>query len=184
MNQPQTQRTRTIVTIVTLVFVIWVAVDQLSKVWVLNHFTDGGVMDLNWVLIHLVWNPGAAFSLPMPTPIIQAIVALIALYLVARAIPKTTSTIFSICYGAILGGALGNLIDRFLYDGKVVDFIDLNFWPLTSFPVFNVADIGISAGVVIVVVGLAIHDWKHREPADQGPRHEIISEETDRAIGE
>lgn len=183
MEQPQADRTRTMAIIVFTVFVLWVVVDQLSKFWVLDRLGDHGQIDLGWMIAHLVWNPGAAFSIPMPTPIIQGAVALVALYLVARAIPKTTSTIFAGCYGAILGGALGNLIDRFLYDGKVVDFIDLNFWPLTSFPVFNIADIGISVGVAIVVIGLAIHDFKHREPADQGPRHEIVSEETDRAIG-
>lgn len=183
MQQPQADRTRTMTIIVFTVFVLWVVVDQLSKFWVLDRFADGSVLNLNWVLMHLVWNPGAAFSIPMPTPVIQGAVALVALYLVVRAIPKTTSKLFAVCYGAILGGALGNLIDRFLYDGKVVDFIDLNFWPLTTFPVFNIADIGISVGVAIVVVGLAIYDFKHREPATQGPRHEIVSEETDRAIG-
>ena len=169
--------------ITTVVFLGWVVLDQLTKVWVLNQLGEGGHINLEWMILHLVWNPGAAFSIPMPTPVIQGAVALIALVMVIRALPKTTSTIFAVCYGAILGGALGNLIDRFLYDGKVVDFFDLNFWPLQSFPVFNVADIGISVGVGVILFGLVIHDWLHREPAETGTRHELVSEETDREIG-
>lgn len=183
MHEPQSSRTRSIAIVTAIVFLAWVVVDQLSKFWVLDRFVEGQSMPLGLFAIHFVWNEGAAFSLPMPSPVIQGVVALVALYMVARAIPKTTSTIFAICYGAILGGALGNLIDRFIHDGRVVDFIQFNFWPLTGFPIFNVADIGISVGVAIVVIGLAIHDFKHREPAEDGPRHEVVSEETDRAIG-
>ena len=184
MTQPDTHRTRTMAIITMAVFVGWVVIDQLTKIWVLDRFSEGEPLNLGWIIMHLVWNPGAAFSIPMPTPLIQGAVALIALIMVVRALPKTTSAVFAACYGAILGGALGNLIDRFLYDGKVVDFLDLNFWPLETFPVFNVADMGISVGVAVIVVGLGIHDWLHREPAAKGARHEIVSEETDRAIGE
>lgn len=170
-------------TIVVVVFIVWLILDQVSKFWVVHHFENGGVVDWNLVLIHLVWNPGAAFSLPMPTPVIQGGVALLAAYLIVRAIPKTTSTIMGVCYGAILGGALGNLIDRFVHDGKVVDFIDLNFWPLTTFPVFNIADIGISVGTAIVIVGIAIYDYRQRPQEAPRPMRETVSEETDRGIG-
>ncbi len=184
MNDAQAKRTRLMTIITLVVFVLWVAIDQISKFWVLDTYEGGGLLNLDWVIVHLVWNPGAAFNLPMPTPVIQGAVALLAAFLIARALPKTNSVILAVCYGAILGGALGNLIDRFIHDGKVVDFIDLNFWPLQSFPVFNVADIGISVGTFIVIIGVALHDYLNRPSVEDKPVREIVSEETDRGIGE
>jgi len=51
----------------------------------------------------------------------------------------------------VTGGALGNLIDR-LTHGYVVDFIDVNFWPLRQWPVFNLADSAIVVGVTILLL--------------------------------
>jgi len=65
--------------------------------------------------------------------------------------------------GLLIGGALGNLIDR-IFRHKVVDFFDLGWWP-----VFNVADVAIVAGVIIIVVVTALEIW--REDADAGPDH-------------
>jgi signal peptidase II len=50
-----------------------------------------------------------------------------------------------------LGGALGNLADRLRHAGYVTDFIDLNFWPLQEWPVFNLADSSIVVGTCILV---------------------------------
>jgi len=63
-----------------------------------------------------------------------------------------------------LGGAAGNLIDR-LRLGYVIDFIDLHFWP-----VFNVADIGITCGAILVVIALLLNArTKQRNTSPQGP---------------
>jgi lipoprotein signal peptidase len=53
--------------------------------------------------------------------------------------------------GLILGGAAGNLLDR-LIAGDVVDFLDLEFWPLRQWPVFNAADVAIVLGVAVLVL--------------------------------
>ena len=57
-----------------------------------------------------------------------------------------------------LGGAVGNLADRLWHDWRVTDFIDLNFWPLQEWPVFNVADSSIVIGVCILVVVLLLEE--------------------------
>lgn len=54
--------------------------------------------------------------------------------------------------GLQLGGAAGNLVDRLLFDGSVVDFIDLSFWPLHRWPVFNIADASIVVGVSLLIL--------------------------------
>jgi signal peptidase II len=63
--------------------------------------------------------------------------------------------------GLILGGAIGNLIDRARL-GYVVDFLDL-YWRGHHWPTFNVADVGISVGVVLLVIDMA---FSPKEPAD------------------
>jgi lipoprotein signal peptidase len=59
--------------------------------------------------------------------------------------------------GLLLGGTLGNnIIDR-LWHGYVTDFVDLNFWPLQEWPVFNIADSSIVIGVCILTLHLLLH---------------------------
>ena len=60
-----------------------------------------------------------------------------------------------------LGGAIGNLVDR-LRQGFVVDFIDLNFWPLHEWPIFNLADSSIVAGVVMLSLLMLWEEWRER----------------------
>ena len=64
----------------------------------------------------------------------------------------------------IIGGALGNIIDRVSL-GAVVDFIDLGFWPMKSWPVFNLADLAIVIGVAITMVMVIKEGWK-KEPQE------------------
>lgn len=53
--------------------------------------------------------------------------------------------------GLVLGGAAGNLLDR-LTEGRVTDFLDLQFWPLRQWPVFNIADVAIVLGVGLLLL--------------------------------
>jgi signal peptidase II len=74
--------------------------------------------------------------------------------------------------GLQLGGALGNLLDR-LIRGSVVDFVDVNFWPLREWPVFNVADASIVAGVVFLGISLLREGVVQQRPDE---REETIAE--------
>lgn len=64
--------------------------------------------------------------------------------------------------GLILGGAAGNLLDR-LTKGEVTDYLDLGFWPLESWPIFNVADVAIVLGVGLLLIS-ALRPEKARQP--------------------
>lgn len=126
--------------------------DQVTKVFVrltLAPSESVAVVDRILYLTH-VRNPGAAFGLlPDRQSLFFAatggvIAAIVAYYLRAR----PTDRVLVAALGLELGGAVGNLIDRSIW-GKVTDFIDFRWWP-----VFNVADSAIVAGVLLL--GLAL----------------------------
>ena len=125
--------------------------DQISKAWALA-VLDDRIIDLIWTLrLRLVYNTGFAFSAGSgfgPVLALVAVVIVVVLWLSRR---RLGSTWASIGLGGIIGGALGNLADRLFRGaawgrGAVVDFIDLQWWPI-----FNVADAAITVGLVSVL---------------------------------
>jgi signal peptidase II len=101
----------------------------------------------------LAFNRGASFSLmdnweyaPFKLAAVAIIAALVLLWLLGRAESKW----YTVGLGLLLGGAIGNLIDRVRY-GAVVDFIDV-YWNTSHFPTFNVADSAITVGVICVLI--------------------------------
>lgn len=104
-----------------------------------------------FVLAH---NPGIAFSIKLP-PVVQEVLIVIALLLVGwTAVRSSRTSLDRIGFGLVLGGAVANLIDRFL-DGLVTDYIQVG-----TFPVFNLADSCITVGVGLVVLGALLgRDW-------------------------
>ena len=141
------------------------AVDQLSKHLVRTRLPVGQPWDaVPWLSpifsFTQVTNTGAAFGLfRKGGDVIRVIATLvvIALILYLRHIPKD-QWLMRVALGLQLGGALGNLVDRFVR-GRVVDFIDLNFWPLHNWPIFNVADSSIVTGTVVLA---ALMLWDER----------------------
>jgi signal peptidase II len=130
-----------------------VVADQLTKWWAVDRLVSGP-MHVFWRLdLSLSTNTGSAFSLFQGATgvIIVVAIALVAvlLVLVWRAHTLGRAAIL----GLILGGALGNLADRFFRDlhGGVVDFVDFHF-----FPSFNVADSCITVGCILLVISLLI----------------------------
>ena len=77
----------------------------------------------------------------------------------ARAIRGCTSWPELIGLGLVIGGGIGNAIDRFAL-GYVVDFIDLSFM---DFPVFNIADIGVTCGLALFLIGWIVRERHHEE---------------------
>ena len=130
-----------------------VAADQLTKWWALEALDGGRVIDLVWTLrLRLVFNTGAAFSSFQglgPLLGIAAVAVAAALLLNRRLVSDRWSATAA---GCIAGGALGNLADRLFrssggfLDGAVVDFIDVQWWP-----VWNVADMGVVLGGAALV---------------------------------
>lgn len=143
-----------------IVAAVVVALDQLTKTLALNALDDGPI-DLFWTLsLDLSFNRGVAFSMGTgltPLITIAAIVLVGGLLAFAR---HASSRLLAFALGLLLGGALGNLSDRLFrgHGGAVIDFIDLQWWP-----VFNVADIGVSVGAVLMVVASFIDERRERQ---------------------
>ena len=143
-------------------FAISLALDQISKTWVVAtlDFKDRvSVIEGFFYLTH-VRNPGAAFSLFADAPVeIRApffiVTTLIAIGMILSFFRKLSpgDRLSALALGLILGGAVGNLLDRLIY-GAVVDFLRLQLWVGYSWPDFNVADSSIVIGVALLVLEL------------------------------
>ena len=109
------------------------------------------------VYFSLIRNAGAAFSLATGMTWILAIIATGVVIFIIRLAPRLKSTRWAVALGLILGGAVGNLIDRIFrapgfFQGHVVDFVSV-FGPNAEyFPVFNVADSAITIGGIVLVL--------------------------------
>nr|WP_300337680.1 signal peptidase II [Actinomyces sp.] len=130
-----------------------VLIDQLTKAWAASALADGHRVALLGDLLGLVLvrNPGAAFSFATGQTWVFTIVALVVTVIVLRASRRLASRWWAVTLGLVLGGAVGNLIDRLLrapgvFRGHVVDFIDYG-----GYFVGNVADIAIVVAAVAVV---------------------------------
>jgi signal peptidase II len=137
--------------------------DQLSKTGVQRSLSLG-----NWLAVNdffnlvLAYNRGAAFSLLNNASAWQGYffigVALVASVVIVRLLARPDNhALFSLALGLILGGALGNAIDRVRY-GHVIDFLDFHWrwlepiFPGGHFPAFNLADSAITAGVTLLIL--------------------------------
>lgn len=116
-----------------------------------------------------VTNSGAAFGL-FPgwssVFIVIAIVVIVALVWYYLQL-SDGEWLVQVALGLQLGGALGNLIDRLRFGGSVVDFIDLSFWPLRNWPVFNIADSSIVVGVSILTLAMICEGWSEERAGAQ-----------------
>ncbi|MDP1997172.1 MAG: signal peptidase II [Gallionella sp.] len=133
-----------------------IVLDQISKAWITSRFAYGetlyvtGVFDL--VLAH---NTGAAFSFlhdagGMQRWLFSGIAVVASVWIVWLLRKHGAQTLFALALSLILGGALGNLIDRIAY-GYVVDFLHFH-WNEHYFPAFNVADSAITAGAALLIL--------------------------------
>ena len=157
-----------------------ILVDQLTKIVVLLTMRREQSIDLlgNWLKFTYTENPGMAFGIEIGHPALITIFSIIATGMIVLYIRKV-DTVYAPYYyslSLVLGGALGNIIDRIFYSsiiyggrlftGRVVDFIHLNVWRgyvpedfpvlggkyVALFPIWNVADMAIVIGVVGILV--------------------------------
>lgn len=132
--------------------------DQASKLYVASHLRLHQMIALVPHILDITYtlNPGAAFSLFVNLPpglrvgILFAISALAVVILTILLGQARAVTANAVAFALILGGALGNLIDRALR-GRVIDFIYVHYYGL-SYPVFNLADSAITIGVAIILI--------------------------------
>jgi signal peptidase II len=150
-------------------FAATVLLDQTTKAIALKALTPGAPVPvigdlLRWTLTH---NPGGAFGMRLAEPAYYLISSLLILVFLAAYIflhRRTASVAIPLSF--VAGGALGNIIDRFRF-GQVVDFIDcdfpdinVGFYSLERWPIFNVADSAVSCGIVITLILMYIHSRK------------------------
>ena len=136
--------------------ILIVCADQSSKAWISTNVARGqAIFDIGFFRITHINNTGAAFGLFQDHTLTLTIVACIGIVAILyfalfanRHFPVIESISGKLALGLILGGTVGNLIDR-LRQGYVTDFIDFNLWPT-----FNVADSAVTIGVIILVYGL------------------------------
>ena len=135
-----------------------VGLDQLTKLYIASHFPLYETRPIipNWLDLTYTLNPGAAFSLFATMPaaarevlflVLSCTASVVLLVLMAG---RSTSAMSRAGFALILGGTLGNLIDR-LVRGRVVDFIYFHHDSF-SYPVFNVADSAITIGVATILL--------------------------------
>lgn len=137
-----------------LVAAVVIAVDQLSKHWALNALARRDIEVFGPLRFNLAFNTGMAFSSGAGLGRWIGVMALVVVVVLLRIVSSPgTTTLQRFAAGLIVGGALGNVVDRLFRDGgmmqgAVVDFIDVQFWPI-----FNVADMAVVVGAALLVLG-------------------------------
>ncbi|MDD3029214.1 MAG: signal peptidase II [Alphaproteobacteria bacterium] len=131
--------------------------DQVTKWMVLERMGDvhRTVPLSSFLNLVLVWNKGVTFGLfnQGPSPIMRYLLIALAagiVLLLGRWLYRTSSTMVAVALGFIMGGALGNVIDRLRY-GAVVDFLDF-YYANYHWYAFNVADAAIVTGVALLLI--------------------------------
>jgi signal peptidase II len=146
------------------------AIDQLTKRWALERLAPaivGGPREIIEVIgplqFNLAFNTGASFSLGSDSSAIIGLVAIAIVVVLALVARKVDSKVQLVLIGIIMGGALGNIIDRLtrvgeidpftgevasgFMSGAVIDFIDVQFWPI-----WNVADMAVVVGGIVLAI--------------------------------
>lgn len=132
-----------------------IALDQATKTWIVHDIMapPRWIEVTSFFNIVMVWNKGASFGLfSTQSPWTQAILggfAIVISIVLAVWMYRARSKWLAVALGLVIGGALGNAIDRAIY-GAVADFLDFHAYGY-HWPSFNVADIAISVGVVMLL---------------------------------
>lgn len=144
-----------------LVFVLIILLDQFSKALLLK-IGLGNVKEFipGFVQFKVAQNTGGAFSIFRNCPILFKIIGVVNVLIfsyLAFCPTVVLSNLTKIGCVCVLGGTVGNLIDRF-FRGGVIDFLDFQF---VSFAVFNLADVFIDLGVVLILIGWILSKKKN-----------------------
>jgi len=136
-----------------LAAILVVAIDQATKAWAVEALADGPIVIIDgWLNLRLVFNTGASFSLFAKGGAVIGLLVIAVVIMIFFALREAGRRLDAVALGLVLGGAVGNLLDRafrgdsFL-DGAVVDFINVPF-----FATFNFADIAINVGVALLLL--------------------------------
>ncbi|WP_308014676.1 MULTISPECIES: signal peptidase II [unclassified Rhodococcus (in: high G+C Gram-positive bacteria)] len=172
-DRPLARRTRRLFAVAAVVL----ALDLLTKIVAVAVIEPGRPIEIigDTVTLRMVRNAGAAFSMATGMTWLLTLVAVAVVVGVIRIGRTLRSGWWAVGLGLVLGGALGNLIDRFFrspgpLQGHVVDFVSIGWWP-----VFNVADSAIVCGAVLLVIItlFGIEPDGTRRTDDKNDDHEV-----------
>jgi signal peptidase II len=169
------------IALVTVILIV--ALDQWTKNMVVEHLSPpwGQMVPLinPYLMLYYIQNNGAAFGMfdggshAIVLTILISLAVLVVIYLYSRIINSGT-LVYKIVFGMIIGGALGNLVDRARHAGYVVDFVFFRIPQIGfNFAIFNVADACISVGVMLLFLLLIIGGMRQGGLAEE-TRSEII----------
>lgn len=140
-----------------IIFFIVLA-DQAVKYGIVSFMKMGESIPVLPGIFHITYieNPGAAFGMFANQRMIFILAALLVIVAVCAAYRRLMDESRTVRWGValLLGGAVGNLIDR-VRTGRVIDFLDFRIWP-----VFNIADVGICIGVALLIYTMAFEREK------------------------
>lgn len=129
-----------------------ILIDQLSKFYIQQTMTIGMSHPIITDVFHITYilNPGAAFGILENQRLFFIFIAIVMIFVVAYIYPKipSNSSLLRLGVALLVGGAIGNVIDRVKF-GYVVDFFDFRIWPI-----FNIADITIVIGVTLIIYSM------------------------------
>ena len=162
-----------------------IAVDQSTKHWAVTSLGTDREIDLFWSLrLNLAFNNGMAFGQGQGFgPVIAVIATLVIVYLLVS-LRTEASRMSTIGMGLLIGGAAGNLIDRLVrgddgfMQGSVVDFIDLQW-----FPIFNVADMAVNVGAGLLILNSILSARAHRHDDESSDSTDRIESHADGSVG-
>ena len=143
-----------VINMIYIVIIIFLIIDIISKLIVSRVCTLNNSVSVinNFFSITYTHNYGGAWSLFSDSTILITVISIIVIIgiIIYLSKKKINKKIESLGYAFLLGGAIGNLIDRIIY-GYVIDFLDFNIFGY-NFPIFNIADMGIVIGIFLIIV--------------------------------
>ena len=150
-----------------------VTLDLITKGWITQNIALYRPVPVigDFFRITYTHNPGAAFGINIGQHsrvffLVLSLAALVVLWLIYRSTP-ITDRVRLLAVALVSGGAIGNIIDRFRYEQGVVDFLDVGIGT-TRWPVFNVADMAVSTGAVLLLFSFYLEGRRERSAEETG----------------
>jgi len=151
------------------IMLVVVALDQWTKALIRDRLALIGVSEVIKGFLEFSYseNTGAAFGTFQGRNVIFIAIGILAIFFISYIYFNMRESIWNkISFGLILGGALGNLIDRIAF-GFVTDFIRIRVTQSIWWPNFNIADAGITVGAIMFIVYKFIESYKAKNPEEQ-----------------
>ena len=144
---------RTWRTLFSVAWTIWI-LDLATKIWAVNNLSFKSNINVigEFFQLTLVRNPGAAFSFATGATVFLSLFSLIVMFAILYYSPKITSRGWAVVLGLVLGGILGNLVDRIFREPGVLRGHVIDWLQIPNFPVFNIADSAIVVAALISMV--------------------------------